>query len=251
MAPDALSLALEGVRLASCLAFLVVAAVLLRKEVSPEARHAQEAFAVWWAGLALVGVLSIPTGLGVPVASAGLAATRFYLYLLFGLLFLSFAGITVYLGYLYSGRHLWKQATGFSLFMLGFLVYLVEAHQPSVATVDGTATLVYAVPQPDWAIVAFGLLLVAPMLGGALAYCALFFRVPDEHVRLRIVLVGFGILLWFAHGLTTTVLSFLADVERDLMMSRVIGQLLGIAAAAVIAWAVLPTARRTGTAVTN
>ena len=243
VALDAADLAFEAVRLLCSVAFLVVAAAILRREVSVEARRAQEAFAVWWAGLALVGVLSIPHGLGVPIAGAGLAATRFYLYLLFGLVLVSIGALSVYIGYVYTGRMHVPFAAVYVLAMLAYLVYLVEAHRPVVEHIDGVASLAYVHPQPVWAVLLFGVLLVLPMLIGALAYCGLFFRVPDEQARLRIVVVGFGLLLWFAHGLTATVLSFFVELDPG---ARLIGQALGVAAAAVALWAFLPAARRTG-----
>ncbi len=245
-----MDLALEAIRFASCLVFLGVAASLLRKPVSKEAEPAQAAFAIWWAGLALVGVLSIPAGLGVSIASAGLLASRVYIYLLFAMLFGATSGLVVYLAYLYTGRYAYGLAGVLGAGLLAFTGYLVEAHQPYIATADGVANLAYAVPHPDWAIALFGVVLVLPLLGGALGYCALFFRVQDEHARLRIVLVGFGILLWFAHSLATTVLTFLVDLDRTAFLPRAVGQVLGVLAAAVIAWAFLPSARREGASAT-
>lgn len=240
MAVTPADLGLEAVRLAASVVYVIVATLILRRPVDPEARPAQYGFATWWLGVAALGVASVPSGLGWNVAESGVLAWRAWVYFVFGVVFLALAGLVYYLLYLYTGRRrLWRAVLLFYVLLAAYMVYLVEGFGPYVGVQEGTTTVLFEREHPPLAALAFSLGLSLPPLAAALAYFLLLFRLDDRESRYRIMLVSGGLGLWFLYSVLATLFRFITDTDPT-YLSTVVGQLFGLLAAVLVLLAFAP-----------
>jgi hypothetical protein len=192
--------------LASAAVFGLVARTVHRRQVSPEARAARNAFVAWWACLSFLSVVAalllmpfVP--LDVPLF---LEATIASLLILCGGLW----GLQFYLVYLYtnSRRSLVPLALGY-LALFGLLLFVTlksgPFHVESTSwgpqlkgSTDLQGTPIY------WVVI---LLFIVPTLVAAGAYLSLYRKANEPLQRRRILLVGLSLLLWFGTGLGATV----------------------------------------------
>ncbi len=177
--------------------YLYVGTRLAERPVRPTARLASLQLALWWGGLGVSGVLaalelSFAVANLLPVA---LAATLYLLAVLVDVAFLW--GLVGFLVYVYTGKyHLVELTAVYSVFY-AMILYFVFVQQPiSVHFVAGAPALVYARTAPLWLEAPIVLILLGPELVGAVLYLSLFRRTRDHDQRVRILLVGGGILLW-------------------------------------------------------
>lgn len=232
---------LQGLRITAMVVYAIVGIIVLRRRPMPDARLANLGFALWWLGLAALGVLSIPAGFGWNLAEQGLVVWRLWIYLLIPMIYVALAGLLYYLLYLYTGRRaIYRPVAAFYLAMTGYLVWLVEGGRPFLTTDEaGQAMVDFADPIPEWATLLWSVLLVLPVLAAAVAYGVLFFRTHDREARFRIALVASAIILWFSFSLINTVLGFGSEAEAS-FVEQAISQSLGLLAAVMTLFAFAP-----------
>lgn len=246
MAVTAADLGLEAIRLAASVVYAIVAMLITRRPVDPDARLAQYGFAFWWLGIAALGIVSIPSGLGWNVVESGLLAWRAWIYFVFGVVFVALAGLLYYLLYLYTGRRaLWRSVVLFYALLMAFTAYLVEGFGPYVGTEDGTTTVLFEQEHPPLLLLVLSLSLSLPPLAAALAYFLLLFRLEDRESRYRIMLVSGGLGAWFFYSVLATIFRFITDTQTS-YVGNVVGQLFGLLAALLVllAFAPPPSVRR-------
>lgn len=235
---------LQGLRLVSMAIYTAVAVIVIRRHVSHEAKLANQAFATWWLGLAILGLFSVPAGFGWNPADAGLLVWRIWIYVLIPLIYVALGGLLYYLLYLYTGRHaIYKPIVGFYILMTVFLVWLIEGNGPYITTDEmGETTVEFVRESAEWVGLTFSLGLVLPIFLAALAYGILFFRVEGRPQKYRIALISGGILIWFAFSLFNTISGIGSEETEQSFQQQVISQLLGLLAAsmALIAFAPPP-----------
>lgn len=192
-----------------------------------EAGLASALFATFWYGLAANSCALAASG-GLALVGAydrALALTLLLLRLLAicGALF----GLVYYLLFLYLGnpRILWPTAAAYGgLYVL--LVYVVLARVPTgVAIAEWDVALTYALPLTPGLNAAIILLLPTPVIGAAIAYGSLLFRVHDPERRYRIALITTALVAWFG----IVLLGMAAGNGRLATALPVLARLLGIA----------------------
>ncbi len=244
--PTLQDITLATVTFVASVIYMAVGVLFLRRRVEAPARLAQYGFSAWWLALGLVGVVSLPLGLGLNLAEAGLLAWRVFLYTFFPALFLGLGGLVYYLAYLYSGNQRLRTPilTYYALLTL-MLVWLVEGFSPHIGLDDdGVTTVLFEPQQPRWASLLFSLGLVLPPLVAAGAYLMLYRSVDRREERYRILLVGGGIVLWFGYSLLNTILSFATQTENEpAFAAQLVGALLGLASSALVLLAFWPPRR--------
>jgi len=258
MALDGLEIAALAMQVIASLIYLSVARFLAKRNVSEEARGAQRGFVFWWAGLGLLGLygLVFNNNYGINIAEQGLVFTLTILYLLIGGLFVIIAGLMYYLLYLYTGKKAaLRWIAVFWVFMVVFLVWLIHGTgggpciyspgdadcTPSASWEEGDgATLGSASERPAVLGGIFGLLLVTPILGSALAYALLFFRVDGATAKYRVAAISLGIILWMGFSTLSNLFALAggADARPDFM--PLIGQGLGIFSGSLVYLAYYP-----------
>lgn len=195
------TLALAGLlTLATAILYAYVGRIVRGRSVaSARSKVANEAFQVWWFGLALAtalgGVRALLGSFGV--LDRGLHAALLFLSL--PALAAALYGLVYYLVYLYTGDARWRTpilafhaAFGVALFML-----VVWMHPLRPLANPWSVGFVYE-HEPEGALLAAVLVpLLGPSLLAAFAYFTLFFRVQDPVARYRIGLVSVAILAWF------------------------------------------------------
>jgi hypothetical protein len=176
-----------------------VAYRISRRRVSPEFRLASAQFSLWWGG---VGASVALTGLEVVLAALNvlpfpLAMTFYLISIIIDCAFLW--ALTGFLIYVYTGRYHLLEVTFFYAAFYAFALYWILAQAPyAVTLMAGIPTIEYSV-SPILALTIVILVgLLAPEIGGAIAYLSLLRRTQDHTARYRIALVGSSILLWFA-----------------------------------------------------
>ncbi len=180
--------------------YLYFAWRLSQRHVSAGARLASNQFALWWGG---IGVTVFLTAVEVALAAGGAlnlpgALTLYFLSVLIDCALLW--GLTGFLLYVYTGRYRLLELSAFYVAFYVVVLYFVFARVPSgVAWLAGSVTLVYSAPAVPALEVVVVLGLLGPEVVGAILYLTLARRLPaGSAARLRIWLVGGGILLWFA-----------------------------------------------------
>ncbi len=243
MSVTSAELALEGVRLVASVVYGVVAYLVLRRPVDVGARLARAGFATWWLGIAVVGLASIPSGLGLTFAEYGLGAVRAWIYVIFGAIFVALAGLVYYLLFLYTGRsEAWRGVALFYVLLFVYLVYLMEGFGPYTGVEDGTASLLFEQEHPPLLLLGFSLAISLPPLAAAASYLMLFFKLDDRESRYRILLVSGGLGGWFLYSVLGTVFRFITETEQT-YVGTVVGQLVGLVAATMVLVAFAPPGR--------
>jgi hypothetical protein len=216
--------------------YAAVGRMVAARPVEAPGRPARQAFAAWWNVLAL---LSLYGAFADVVTMAGwwtvpllVAATHVLLLVIL----LALGGLLYYLVYLYTGRQgAWKPILLFYGLFWACLVYYVEALGPDGVQAGAiNPQLHYAHdPQTDGFGPVLGVLLVLPIIGGAVGYSTLFFKAKEPTQRYRIAVVSVSIVLWFSFSLVGS----LAGVSQALdwiVLSRLVS--LGAAAAVYAAY---------------
>lgn len=211
---------------ASASAYGYVGLKLARTSGTPEDRMALRAFGLWWGGLALLSIVSaLQNGLwlaGVREPSVYIAFT----YLTIGPLCATVWGLFYYLAYLFSGssRIRWWSA-GFYGAVYVIFIALISLSDPSgVSAGAWDVSVEYAAEVPAFAALLVLVLLVLPVLGGAVAYGSLFLRVKEPLQRYRIAVVSLSLALWFAGPIGAQLMG-IAQSEGWAIASRFIGLL--------------------------
>ncbi|MCA1811853.1 MAG: hypothetical protein LC623_07585 [Halobacteriales archaeon] len=233
------TLALDLVaNLLSCVIYLAVARIVAARPVDAKAVSARRAFAWWWDVLALLALygafadaVTMAGAWTVPLLVA--AVHVLLLAILLGL-----AGLLYYLVYLYTGREgAWKPIVLFYGLFWAFLVYWIEALQPNgIQPGVITPQLSYVHDPKDSAFgPLLGLLLILPIIGGAVGYFTLFFRAHETTQRYRIAVVSLSILLWFSFSLVGSLL----EVNQSLAWT-ILSRTISLAAALCVYGAYRP-----------
>ena len=204
---------------------------------SSRAQLAWGSFTVWWYGLAattLIGALLSLLG-AVGFTSLPLFVTATYINLL--IICLALCGLLYYLIYLFTGniRSLILLAIFYLIYYI-LLVYYITASSPDDVHIGRwNTTLVFHSPLTGPFFVIILVLLLLPQIIGGLAYFTLYFRVSDLTQKYRVLLVSWGIIVWFISPLIAQA-GGLAQQDWWQLTSRCIG----LAAALTILIAYLP-----------
>ncbi len=223
-----------------------------RRRVHAPAQGALRGFIIWWAGLGALGLLTLFFTFGPGIESYGLGVVRLVIYALLGGIFVMLAGLAYYLLYLYTGRPrtLWYIA-GYYALMMVLLVYLIEGFDPHIADnavhlmAGESGEVIFHTHRepPAWASATFSLGIVGPPLAAALAYALLYFRTHDKTARFRIALVSTGFVLWFAYSAVGALAALVTDSTTQSFTQQLVGQFLGVLAAALTLVAYNPPRR--------
>lgn len=194
---DAVLVSSLSLSAASALVFAAVGASFLRRSVSARMRVGRDAFALWWFGLAAVELLG--AGMTLLAATRSISIPTFLVLEAIALLILCVAlwGLLVYLIFLYAdtSRPAWLIGVAYAALFL-WLCYLTFSQPPTSISVNGWS--VQPEPAPSAGIqVAAGLLIILPIVAGAFAYLAMYFRVEERLQKRRILLVSVSLLAWF------------------------------------------------------
>jgi hypothetical protein len=198
--PSQAGIAAAGIVVSAAVAFayLYVGFRLADRVVSPSARLASLQLALWWGGLGATVALG-----GVEIAFALSNALPLALAITLGLVvdlvdcaFLW--GLTGFLVYVYTGKYHLLEVSALYAFLFVAAVYYEFSQIPTgVVFRDGAAALTYALAPAPWLAAIIIVVLIGPVLTGAVLYLSLVRRTRVREQRVRIYLVGGGILLWF------------------------------------------------------
>lgn len=219
---------------ASVAVFGLVARTVHRKPVSPDARPARNAFALWWACLSFVSLVSAMLLLPFVPRDVPLfleATIALLLALCVGL-----CGLQFYLVYLYtnSRRSLKPLALGYLLLFALLLAVTLQNGPFHIEEtkwgprLEGTSDLEGSPLQ--WIVLA---LFLGPTLLAAGAYLSLYRKVDDPAQKRRIVLVGLSLLVWFGTSGVGSSLGNAAVSDAWQVTSRIVA----LSAAGVIYYA--------------
>jgi hypothetical protein len=191
------ALASLGASVVVAAVFLYVGVRLSQRVVSPGSRLASAQLSLWWAGLGVnVALTALDLTLAVlNVFSFPIALTLYLVTLLVDVAILW--ALTGFLVYVYTGKyHLAELGTLYAAFYVLVLYYVVTQGPARVVYQAGALAIGYNLPAIAWLSAVIIVLLIAPELIGAILYVSLVRRTRDHHQRIRIWLVGGGILLW-------------------------------------------------------
>jgi hypothetical protein len=177
--------------------FLYVGARLSQRVVPSGARLASAQLSLWWAGVGVtVAITALELTLAVlNVFSFPLALTLYLVTLLVDVTILW--ALTGFLTYVYTGSyHLTELGALYATFYVLVLYYVTSQGPARVVYQSGALAIGYTAPAITWLAAVVIVLLVVPELVGAILYVSLVRRTRDHHQRVRIWLVGGGILLW-------------------------------------------------------
>ena len=170
-----------------------------RKHATGEAQVALRAFSTWWFSVSLVILLSGSHTLLGLVGVTDLALHVALGYLTQIPLAVALCALLYYLIYLYTGKRAALRAlcVAYALF-LAFAFYYMAAQGPrTLQETEWNIRLVGPGP-PQWLNVAFGVLLLAPVLFIVAAYGLLLRRVDEPEQKFRLGLTSLAFLLWFS-----------------------------------------------------
>ncbi len=236
----------------AALLYLWVAWLQSKRPAHGPAQGAIRGFVIWWAGLGLLGFLTLFFTFGPDLATYGLTVVRIVIYALLGGIFVMLAGLAYYLLYLYTGsRRTLIAIAVFYVLMSALLVFLIEGFDPHIADNavhiepgEESAVEFHTHEEPPaWASATFSLGIIVVPLAAAIAYALLFFRTDDRTARYRIAMVSSGFVLWFAYSALGTLAALVSGSTTQSFMQQLIGQLLGVLAATLTLLAYHPPRR--------
>ena len=179
--------------------FVYVAIMLGQRPVLKSDRAAHTAFRLWWVCLALY---TASGGAGALMAAGDFERVGIFLFLsLLGFfsLCIGFASLAYYLLYIYTGGH-----------RAALLVFVFYAAICVVLAVLATGASPTGIEERRWAaglsstgggnalsMWVFTVLLIFPIIGGAVAYLLVGFKVPDRTTKYRIRMVAWSLIVWF------------------------------------------------------
>jgi len=221
-------------------AFCWVGAALARRSpVSQNSRTASIMFAVWWLGLAasgfFAGIDKLVVALGDPPLSLIVGSQM----LSFTALCAALAGLIYYLTFLYTGREqaFWPLVIAYAAYCLWQLRVMATLNPVGVWQTDWQVGLRYEHARDlTGAIVSF-VLLLGPQLLASLALFLVVRRLPRGILRLRVLVIAVGILLWMG----STVVTALSGVSGRLS-TMIFQALLGILVGVTVLWVHQPPA---------
>ncbi len=176
-----------------------------RRSVGAHAEKAHQAFITWWATLALVSVARVAALVVGRLGGWTFAAYTTYTQMVLLAIVLALMALMYYFVFLFTGKPWATNAV--VVFYIGFAAFIFHWFNLSdpVGLTEGPGggvQLEYANDLADAAITQWlGILLLLPLVLGALAYSTLYFRVDDRTQRFRIVTVGGSIFLWLLTSL--------------------------------------------------
>lgn len=227
---EATILAGAGASVASALAYGYVGMRLARTPATADDRSALRSFGLWWGGLALLSLLGAMQSILWLAGFREPAIHVAFTYMAVAPLCVTVWGLFYYLAYLFSGsRRIRVWAGLFYGFVYVVFVVLIALSEPiGVSAGTWDVTIEYAAEVPAAAALLLLALLVLPVLGGAVAYGSLFFRVKEPMQRYRIAVVSLALALWFIGPLGAQVTG-VAQSEGWAIASRIIGFLAAVA----------------------
>lgn len=176
-----------------------------RRHVTTAAENANRSFVTWWGGLAIISVAGAVANLLGHMGAWTLPGFLTYTQLNLIAIVVILMALMYYFVYLFTGSSKATSAVvAFYLAFLGFILYYINLGQP-IGLIDGPnggVTIEYADDLSETALARWlGILLLLPLVLGALAYTSLFFKVKDRTQRFRIVTVGGSIFVWMLTAL--------------------------------------------------
>lgn len=209
-----------------------------RRHVEGEAGLAWGLFVHFWYGLGGLTLMAaaIPLLQEVGVDDAALYMTLLHA-LLIAIVYALWA-LLYYLVYLFTGNRslLWPLAGFYALYYV-FLVYVIVSGGYHYDAAE--RAFVYETEPSDAVKASLGMVLVVPIIAGAIGYFRLYFAAREPTQRWRIGLVAGSIGIWFASSL----IGYLpagTDTISQQDWWRITRGLIGLAAAATVLAAYLP-----------
>jgi len=202
-----------------------------------EARLAWTFFVVWWYALAAA---TLSTAVISLVAAFGVLTLPLYLtitYVNLPAACVALFGLTYYLLYLFTGSRklLLPLAVFYSLFYT-LVMYAINVHNPVGIRLERWQIAVqYEIAPAGPLLGLLIVLLLFPQIIGSLAYFSLYFRVEGTTQKYRILLVSWGIIIWFIRPL----LASLFGVAQQEWW-QIVTVLIGLGAALIILMAYQP-----------
>lgn len=221
-----------GVSLLAAIVFAYVGRRFSSRPREAEDRLAARAFGTWWFGIAAYTAMAAALDLLAAAGSASFPVHVAWRYLSIPVLCVALWGLMGYLAYLFTGRAWTITATGglYALLALAATAHVALSRPVGVVVMGWRTDLAYATAFEGGPFVLLLALLVLPQIVGAAAYLALAPRAPDRASRLRILLVGAGILVWLSSALVAR----MSDDDAWQFFSRPV---LGLAVAGAILYA--------------
>lgn len=195
--------------LVTALLYAWIASLVQHRSLSAEARAANTMFATWWGGLGILYGLSALYNAAAAFDLVTLPIAIAYIDILLVLLCVALFGLLGYLLYLYTGSRSWYLPLGIAYAALAIgLFYMISWMEPIGFKSGGIGLqLEYARELPERVSRVVGFLISIPIVGAALLYGSLFFRVKAPEPRYRIALVASAFLFWFGWSAISTSLS--------------------------------------------
>lgn len=206
--------------------FLLLGRVVSARPVSEDAHLAKLGFAWWWYGLGAITLAGVGLTIAYRQGQLSLPFMEAYTQTVFTGIVFALAGLMYYFTYLLTGkRQSWKPVAAFYIVFLFTLSYYIAASNPIgiEEAANGGPTMTYAqdlTDEPATAIL--GLLLLLPILIGAIGYFALIRKVPERSGKFRIASVGGAFILWFGSSLLADQVLNLTEAEWWRYASRLI-----------------------------
>ena len=231
-----------GLNVLMAAVYYAVGRVVGRREVSEDAELAKKSFSGWWHALAAVTASgAVATAIGSQELW-GLSAFVAYLQTVLFIIIAAIGALLYYFVYLFTGkRGTWKPiAIAYALYFIAFLYYLAAADPIGLKLADtGGQELEYANDLSDTAFAqVMGVLLLLPVILGAIGYVSLIRKVPDRSGHFRIGSVAGAFILWFGS-------SFLAGQILDVAQEswwQPVGTAIALGASALVYVAFAPPA---------
>lgn len=194
--------------------YLFVGRAVAKRQLTGDARFANNAFLLWWYAL---GGLSVVAGFLTLFTIAGAREVALHLVainvILAGIC-AGFWGLAYYLLFLYTGRKWWRWPMGaFYSFYLVYFLYLIAAANMSAIKLTTWGVGYDWTRDPATIPYVREILLpfVVPLVLAAIGYMTLLLRVREPMQRYRIALVSGGFLVWFGSSLVASLLGFSSD----------------------------------------
>lgn len=196
-----ISLATSGaINLISAAVYAFVAARLASRSLPAGSRGAMLGFATFWAS---IGFYNLHAGALDLLAAAGWTSLHFWIFARFASLLAScvgFAGFLYYMTFVYSGKAwtLAPIAAAYAAFYALLVAYVAASGPIGVEIGEWRTDLAYARALEGPLFSALLLAFILPPAIASLAYWRLRARVVDPAQRARVLLVGAGLVVWFA-----------------------------------------------------